>query len=298
MLNNAHFYSAKARASYNARTGKYIPDWQKLAHTTHKNVKLSDTDIILSNYGAYSPAYVTTNEDWRFIVKSLNPQNKSVLTIAGSGDHPIAFATNGAKSVDTFDISYFAKVITDLKIAAIQTLDYKDYTNFVYSLRPAAQPSDIYAFDKISAKCPRTTQNAIQQMRGCFIFKQGIGVYHEHLPNETEYAATREDGVQQMNFIWSDVDSLPNYTTKKYDLIYLSNVFEHYRTENQIIKSLNIVRPGLADDGRVALYVSSNTPAKKVAQLVNAATRSELNKFDFVDSSNGILMILAPSQSR
>lgn len=296
IYNGLHFYSFLARADYNLRTGAYVPAWQKMGHTTHKKVKLSELNIPLTNYGMHSPAYVTTNEDWRFVGKSLAPRDKSVLTVAGSGDQPIAFALYGAKPVDTFDISYFPHVITDLKIAAIQTLDYEDYTNFVFGLRAAQSADDIYAFDKIATKCPRDTQNAIRQMNGCRIFKQGIGVYEKYMPNKFEYAMAKKNVTQPMDFIWSNVERLPGYINKKYDIVYLSNIFDYYREDSKIKSAINALRPALTDNGCVAIYMFADMPFKAKNMLLTAVQNCELKKVDFHESDNGTIITLAKQQ--
>ena len=218
------------------------------------------------------------------------------MTVAGSGDQPIAFALCGAKIVDTFDISYFAHIITDLKIAAIQTLDYEEYTNFVASLRTATCPDEIAHYDKIAPKCSNKTRNTVYQMNGCLIFKQGIGMYQEYMPNKFEYAMAKKLITQPMDFIWSNVDSLHGFLTRQYDLIYMSSVFDFYRDEAKITNTINSLRPNLTDNGCIALYLSDGMPATKRAQLVSAAKNSELNQIHFHKSDNDkeIMTLSAP----
>jgi len=265
-----YFYSHFARENYNPRTGNYVPMWHKIART-NKNIKLSDADINMMNFGQYSPAYPTTNEDWRFAMHELKPAGKSVLTVTGSGDQPIAFAISGARDIDTFDTTYFAHVIMDMKTSAIQTMNHKQYFSFVDDLNKKNFICDVNGYDKIQSVCPLQSILAAKQMRGCRIFNQGYSMYLEYMPNESEYNAAKNIIKKPMNFIWSDIAELHTQLNKEYDIIYLSNIFEYFHNRKKITNVLNSLKPFVKNGGEIMLYTSwVQTP---ISESIDAAAR-------------------------
>lgn len=284
------FYSHIARSDYNTRTGEYVPSWKKLART-HKGVKLSELDWHSTSFGLYSPAYTTTNEDWRFAMHELNPAGKTVLTVAASGDQPIAFQVNGARDIDTFDTTYFAKVIMDIKTSALQTIDCNQYKNMLVELRNARSSRDISAYDKIKTVCPRETLAIIRQMDGCRIFAQGTGIRDEYLPNENEYNAAKKIVKTPIHFIWSDLENLYTKLTKKYDLIYLSNIFEYYHDKNKIAQTLNNLYPFLNENGEIMLFTSwVHTNVSEM--IVYAATKCAWGKVKSQETNGAVMLTM------
>ncbi len=53
-----------------------------------------------------------------------------MLTVAASGDHIINAFYKGAKTVIGFDINYLALIFTELKLVALENLDYKEFLQF------------------------------------------------------------------------------------------------------------------------------------------------------------------------
>jgi len=250
-----HFYPHFAREDYNPKTGDYIPMWQKYARA-HHGIKLSSAECNLTSFGQYSPAYPTTNEDWRFAMHELNPAGKSILTVTGSGDQPIAFVISGAHDVDTFDTTYFAKVIMDMKTSAIQTMTHNQYDAFVRQLRDTKFAPEIPGYEKITTVCPKSSIIATKQMKGCHIFKQGAGIRPEYLPDDNEYILAKKFVTGPINFIWSDLQNLYTQLNKEYDIVYLSNIFEYFHKQTQITDVLNSLHPFIKNGGKVMLYTS------------------------------------------
>lgn len=265
-----YFYPHFARENYNPRTGRYIPAWQKIARA-HRGIKISDADINMTNFGQYSPAYPTTNEDWRFAMCELKPAGKSVLTVTGSGDQPIAFAISGAQDIDTFDTTYFARVIMDIKTSAIQTMNHEQYGNFVNELRNTKSVHEISGYKKIVDVCPKSSVLVARQMTGCKIFNAGTGARPEYAPNESEYAAAKKIIKQPINFIWSDIAELHTQLNKEYDIIYLSNIFEYFHKAQKITNVLNNLRPFVKNGGEIMLYISCVQTS--ISESIDAAAR-------------------------
>lgn len=265
-----YFYPHFARCDYNKRTGEYVPTWQKIARA-HRNIKISDAECNLNNFGQYSPAYATTNEDWRFAMNELNPAGKSVLTVTASGDQPIAFAISGATKIDTFDTSYFAHVIMDLKTSAIQTMDHQQYDKFVHELRDTKSVREISGYDKIATVCPKQTIIAARQMAGCKIFNAGTGTCSEYMPTDQEYNIAKQKITGPMNFIWSDLQNLCRELNQEYDIIYLSNIFEYFSGQKKITSVLNNIKPFIKNGGEIMLYTSWVQTG--VSESIDAAAR-------------------------
>ena len=87
------------------------------------------------NFGRFSPAYTVSNEHLSEAMAVLKPKGKSVLTVAASGDQAFYYKIYGASHVDTFDISYCAKIIMNVKTAAVQNLNYSRYKGFLDSIK-------------------------------------------------------------------------------------------------------------------------------------------------------------------
>ena len=265
-----HFYSHFARENYNPKTGDYVPMWRKIARARH-GIKVSDAKCEMTDFGQYSPAYPISNEDWRFAMDELQPAGKSVLTVTGSGDQPIAFAISGANDIDTFDTTYFARVVMDMKTSAIQTMDHGQYDAFVHELRNTKSVNEIPGYEKIVSVCPMQSILAAKQMKGCKIFNAGAGVRVEYMPNESEYNAAQKIIKKPMNFIWCDLAELHGQLDKEYDIIYLSNIFEYFPNRKKITNVLNDLRPFVKNGGEIMLYISwVQTP---ISESIDAAAR-------------------------
>ena len=86
--------------------------------------------IDLNKFNKLSKIYSFTTENIAGYFEYLNLENKTILTVAGSGDHIINVFFKGAKKVYGFDINYLALIYTELKLVAMQNLDYKEFLNF------------------------------------------------------------------------------------------------------------------------------------------------------------------------
>jgi len=257
----------------------------------NKKLKVSDVNWHSTNFGPYAPAYVSTNEDWRFAMQKLQPMGKSVLTVAASGDQPIAFIVNGARDVDTFDTTYFAKVIMDVKTAALQTMNRGQYENMIGELRKATSSDDISDYDKIKSVCARDTLNVIRQMKGCRIFAQGTGIRKEYLPTDNEYNVAKSVVKKPIKFMWSDLENLYTQLNKKYDVIYLSNIFEYFHNSKKITDTLNSLYPFLNENGNVMLFTSwVHTNVSE--QIVDAAAQCEWGRVKSHETNNAVMLTM------
>ena len=205
--------------------------------------------IPLGFFSAYSPAYLTTNEplDWEI---SLTPNPKNVLTIAGSGDQALFYTLAGAKHIDTFDVSYCAHVVQDIKTTAIRNLPYNKYHGMLCHLHSTTDATQVKEIATILDQLPSDTLNFITQMRGHRLFDQGENpmISNNATNIENYYDKIRTYVPKSFNFIWSDTLNLHTKLTKKYDVINLSNVFD-YLNNDEVHHTISSLYPFLNDNG-------------------------------------------------
>ena len=202
-------------------------------------------------FSKYSPAYIATNEALRWET-SLFPNPQRVLTVAGSGDQALFYKLAGAKHIDTFDVSYCAHVIQDIKTTAIRNIPHSAYKDLLFDLYQTAHATDIDRLFPLLLKLPTDTLDFVRQMDGCRLFNCGespIGILGNKL-NDDEYRKLQLCVPKSFNFIWSDIASLPKKLRHKYDIINISNILGYIHPENRI-SILSSLSPYLHPDGRI-----------------------------------------------
>ena len=160
----------------------------------------------------------------------------------------------------------------DLKTSAIQTLDHEQYGQFVRELRDTKSVRDIRGYDKIATVCPKQTIIVAKQMDGCKIFNAGTGTRSEYMLNNDEYNIAKQKITGPMNFIWSDLQELHQELNQKYDIIYLSNIFEYFHNRQKITNVLNNLKPFVKMGGEIMLYTSWVQTG--ISELIDAAARA------------------------
>jgi hypothetical protein len=206
----------------------------------------------------YSPAYTVTNEDLRFVTGIKDVKNARVLTVAASGDHPLFYRLAGAESVDTFDLSYCARVAMDIKTAAISVLNRDDYIKMLYSMHYAVNVGQISSFHKIQDNLSRDVKEFISEMQGCKIFSGGLSAskYTEYLPTAAEYAELQKLINRPFTFQWSGIADIHQKLERTYDVMNLSNIFEYINETETMTGVLENLRPYLSDNGIIAVHTT------------------------------------------
>lgn len=100
---------------------KYINEKEKIF-----NLK----NIDVNNFSNLSQIYSFTTENIAGYFEYLDFTDKNILTVSASGDHIINSFYKGAKTVIGFDINYLALIYTELKLVALQNLEYKEFLQF------------------------------------------------------------------------------------------------------------------------------------------------------------------------
>ena len=177
----------------------------------------------------YSHAYVVSNENLRHTTGLTRDMGRRVLTVAGSGEQPLFYTINGATQIDTFDISYCARAIMDIKTQAIRSgMPYEQYKKLLKDLHFAPSASKVSGVSEILPKIPAHSAQFVRGMDGYRIFGNGLNpeYYASEMISETEYKTLQKALRGAFKFIWSDVATLHTQLNGEYDVINLSNIFE------------------------------------------------------------------------
>lgn len=197
----------------------------------------------------YSHAYTVSNENLRHTTGLTRSMGRRVLTVAGSGEQPLFYTINGATQIDTFDISYCARAIMDIKTQAIRSgMPYEQYKKLLKDLHFAPSASKVSGVSEILPKIPAHSAQFVRGMDGYRIFGNGLSpeYYASEMISETEYKTLQKALRGAFKFIWSDVATLHTQLNGEYDVINLSNIFEWSPDLIQptLTNLRNYVRPG------------------------------------------------------
>ncbi|MCM1294700.1 MAG: DUF3419 family protein [Muribaculaceae bacterium] len=232
-----------------------------------------------SAFSDYSPAYVLSNENLRWGTGLTRNMAKRVLTTAGSGDQAMFYALHGATHIDTFDISFCARVIQNIKTAAIHHLTRDQYIKLLNEIHNTGNAMQLQHMSDIISHIPDTDAQFIRNMYNCRIFGYGLRPdnYPEYYPTQHEYTQLQQLISKPFKFIWSDLASLHTHLLGEYDVINLSNIFQ-YQTPDQIHHALASLRNHVAIGGYILTSDEVNLPAlfnstnkmKRWAKVFNA----------------------------
>ncbi|MDR0726657.1 MAG: DUF3419 family protein [Rickettsiales bacterium] len=211
-----------------------------------------------NRFSEYAAAYTITNEDLRSVIGIKDVNKARVLTIAGSGDSPIFYRIAGAKNIDTFDLSYCAKVVMDIKTAAINVLNHNQYIEMLNGMHSAEHTDKIPYFQKISGYLSKDVRNFLFEMQGCKIFSNGLrpSNYSQYMPTLDEYSKMQKLISSPFNFKLAVITEVNKQLKGTYDVINLSNVFQYINDVDIITNILENLNPHLTKKGLIAVYTT------------------------------------------
>ncbi|MDE6250247.1 MAG: hypothetical protein K2M34_01265 [Alphaproteobacteria bacterium] len=188
----------------------------------------------------YSGTYHTTNEPITNWVQSGIVDNPRVLTVAASGDQPLMYASAGASQVDTFDITVYACMVMDFKTSASQSMNYSQYMTTVQKL------CNLETLE-LNAPVVQAINNMPQRTRALMynakMYRPNALSKHDikklSFPTDPQtYAKIQASVHTPFNFIWADLENVSHYITGKYDIINISNIFDHYLWFKESLESI------------------------------------------------------------
>ncbi len=184
-------------------------------------------------FTTYSRAYAVTNENLHKTMCLIPKNAKSALVTAASGDHPLFCSLRGIENVDTFDISYNAKCIMDIKVIALKYLGYHNYMHllddlFMVGHRSIDDFADIKHMPEILCNLPKIESDYLHAVNGAPLFSSGVRpTDSDCLFSSYEYSRLRKKVTKPYNFILTDIHYLGKRLTKSYDFIHLSNILDY-----------------------------------------------------------------------
>lgn len=186
------------------------------------------------------PVYLFSNEHVAKFANSFS--DRSILSVCSSGDHAFSAYLAGAKFVDVFDINLMQKSVMELKKTMIQNVSYEDFLDFFFDYKNFFNPQIIKPIKNKLSKSA-TEFLSLYEKYGSFLFTCDYPKVHEcnkdfitYLKTPSDYYALRDKLPENISFLHTDLEFLPNICQRKYDLVYLSNIFD-YVYHNETIRN-------------------------------------------------------------
>lgn len=208
----------------------------------------------LESHPEYGYAYLTSTEELDKSITMFDGHLDNVLTVAASGEQALRYTLAGAKHIDTFDLTYFAKVVQDLKTTALPVCNRAEFYGILNNMH-LSWAVDFSVEDLINKlpNLPSESARALREMQNCPIFGiQSDNPYYARQKPLTgiEYAKLQQTVKRPFNFIWTDIRKLHTQLNQKYDVINISNIFD-WTGKYSIVPILQNLFPYLKPNGYI-----------------------------------------------
>lgn len=235
-----------------------------IKYIKEKQQKLNIKNVDVNNFSNLSQIYSFTTENIAGYFEQINLIDKDILTVSASGDHIINSFYKGAKNVIGFDINYLALIYTELKLIAVQNLEYKEFLEFFMINKENDIEKNRKVLDygiyknKIRKSLSSNTakywdyiykdfNNNGYELRNSYIFnnkydnntlKLNSNLY---LKSEFDYNMTRKQMKdKEVTLIHSSYKELGLHIIKKCDIVMMSNISDYikgiYNTESDYVE--------------------------------------------------------------
>jgi hypothetical protein len=205
------------------------------------NIKQAKENFVDHGFAPYSSVYIVTNEDLRNTLICMQKDTNRALTVAASGDHPMFTQLYGAKYVDTFDISFNARLIMDIKTHALSLLNHEEYCTLLTHLYLAKDITRVKHMPQIIEKLTPFEQRYIKELCGTNLFDKRLDCIPKSFPTETEFQKMQQVIKKPFNFIFSDIQTLHKKLRRDYDFMHLSNIFDYLKTYQNCVNVLGLL---------------------------------------------------------
>ncbi|MEG0826643.1 MAG: hypothetical protein RR404_04165, partial [Bacilli bacterium] len=227
-------------------------------------------------FNANGPVYAFSNEALSQYMSNYDFSEKKVLTSLGSGDFTLNAYLLGAKQVDSFDINQYTFYFYDLKRALIMNYDYISFCNLIKKPSIIFEKFDEYKkyltadsinfFEKLNKmyngnfnemikkiyidkvgeeKNQYNESNTFNSFEELFLTAQYKNYY---LQSETNFNALKsklKDATAE-KFYFEDLYSFT--PPEKYDVVYLSNIGDYSKSENEFIEFVMSMRDKILNE--------------------------------------------------
>lgn len=221
----------------------------------------------------FSSIYTFTTENIAGYIDYFDLNDKSLLTVGSSGDQILNAYLKGCRDITLFDLNEFAHYYTNLKIAAIATLDYKEFQTFFFKrgleeyhnpgmfskdlyekikpiLRKNDYESDLF-FDEIINNY-KPVQIRERLFDDSEYRNDAIKCFNEYLKNEENYNKLKSI-IEGISFKYINGDIFTTKLTKKYDNIFLSNICTYHTLKSLKKLLLALKENNLNQNGSILL---------------------------------------------
>lgn len=272
-----------------------------IKYINEKERKLNIEDIDIDNFSDLSQIYSFTTENISGYFEYIDFKDKDILPVAASGDHIINAFYKGAKKVFGFDINYLALIYTELKLVALQNLEYKDFINFFMINEVNDINKNKLALDYITYKRLRKylTKNTAScwdmiyqnfgydgyELRNSYIFNNKYDnnkvkfSSNLYLKDEIAYNCAKENIKYKdiilinANYRNINLSNLPN--SANYDIILMSNISDY-------IKSIYNVKTNYLEEYMKEIINNFKSKTNKIVcaylyDIQNTKYRSEID---------------------
>ena len=269
------------------------------------NIKKLERELKGKRAGDYAPMYIYGTEMMSNYYSKINIKNKTILTIAGSGDQIINAYFFGAKTVIGFDLNKLAKYMIDLKITAIKILDYNEFLKFFGTGKKNAT-LNYKLYLKLSLRLNKSTKRFFDSLykyykfdgkklaKSSFIHQRELaqstlGEINIYLKNKRNYSKIRKIlSNKKIKIIHKNISKLK--LKKKFDIINISNVpnfltgFTFIQKKDPVMelhdKILLKLKNLLTKKGKIIFYLYSpqNYPNIFATVIPPTTIPKELNK--------------------
>lgn len=266
-----------------------------------------------SVFNSYSTIYPSTNERISSrLYKSLLKGKEKILSVIGSGDQILNSILLGSKDITGFDISRFTGYYLKLKIAALKTLNYKEYISFFECDNKNRFSKKLY--DRIINVLERDTEYFwsnifsrydTETLEYCKLFApiegKSLKRNNIYLESRRKYDLLKSNiNDIDFNIIYGDIFWIVHSLEGKYDLVNLSNIMdyelryemvgehavidEHTKDKvNRLLKKLP-----LDENGIILMYCMRHYLAQKMTESLNT-DEIESKEYDIEKMHNLIL---------
>ncbi len=229
-------------------------------------------DDIAKKYGILYP-FTTENIKEYFLREEI--KKKDVLTVCSSGDHLFNALLLGAKNIDCFDTNVFTKYYMFLKKAAIKVLKYDEFLRFFiqdFSIFKNDYLFNYSLYEKLRSELNDEARlfwdyvyseySSSYKIRKSSLFFKDIKKidainYNLYLEEENYYKLKEIIDKLNPNFYECDITNLHNINKRRYQIIYLSNIYQFLlradRKTNFIDLIKHIASSLLEEDGIIFL---------------------------------------------
>ncbi len=218
------------------------------------NMKFIDVNDDMINASKLIKSYGYTDEDFQeydrvypYTTELIDgymsdSQDKTVLSVVGSGDHYLDLVCKGATTIDSFDINRLSLYYLLLKIAAVKALSKRDFFEFMTNnslkhynkIRPYLDMNSLRFWDYYINKYTKNT--GIQDTNMFHYRTYGEDYLTSNIYMRDEGYSILQEEINKHNhekLYAESVYSLPNVLNKTYDSIYLSNIITYQKDKDK-----------------------------------------------------------------